>query len=47
MVAVLVSIATGTRWLVEVSTVPVSAPAFWGPPPPLPFTVGSRRTYRR
>jgi hypothetical protein len=44
MVAVWVSIATGTGWPVEVSTVPVSAPALSVPPPPLPFTVGSRRT---
>src|SRR5207244_13648238 len=35
-----------TGWPVDSSTVAESAPPFPEPPPPLPFTVGSKRTYR-
>jgi hypothetical protein len=47
LVVVTGSAATGTRCPVEVSTVPVSGPLLPLPPPPLPFTVGSKRRYSR
>ncbi len=37
---------TGTGEPVLVSSTPVFPPAFWPPPPPLPFACASSRAYR-